>query len=111
MKHFEIVVGSRFVSALWTGPVAYATLLCVGTALAAPSPQQNCDKARVTAWKTYVSCVDTVVAREAAGPGECIVPGIPSGCFDGSAAFARCRHTYFKNWTTFQARPSLVGRN
>jgi hypothetical protein len=35
------------------------TLLWTGTALATATPQQNCDNARITAWKAYQSCVDT----------------------------------------------------
>lgn len=78
--------------------VACATLLWAGTAVATPTAQQRCDYARITAWKTYVSCVDTAVAKDAKGV-----------MFDESAAFAKCRHTYFKNWTSFQREASLAG--
>src|SRR3989442_228501 len=84
--------------------IAGATLLWARTALAAPDAEDNCAKARVGAWKTYVSCVDTTVAKDYVG------------AFDNSgpewAAFARCRHAYFRKWTRFQdprRRPSLAG--
>jgi hypothetical protein len=67
-------------------------------ALATPTKQQNCDKARVTAWAKYVSCVDAVVAKEYGG-----------ASVDLFAGFAKCRHGYFKNWTTFQSKASLTG--
>jgi hypothetical protein len=70
----------------------------IGTAQATPTAQQNCDYARVTAWKVYQSCVDTAVAKVAKGVS-----------FDYIAAFARCRHTYFKKWTAFQPKTSLAG--
>jgi hypothetical protein len=73
-------------------------LLWAGAALATPTAQQSCDKARVAAWAKYVSCVDAVVAKDYVG-----------ASFDEYAAFAKCRHTYFKNWTTFQSKLSLVG--
>lgn len=75
-----------------------ATLLCARTALAAQSPQQTCDKARVTAWKTYVYCVEAKVAKNAGG----VVS-------DEFAAFAKCRHTYFEKWAELQPRASLRG--
>lgn len=83
---------------------ACATLLWTGAALAIPTHQENCDKARVTAWKTYVSCVDTVVAKDAscAPTLACLVS------FDKSAAFAKCRHTYFRQWTLFQLKKLLA---
>jgi len=76
---------------------ASATLLWAGTVLATPTPQEKCDNARITAWKKYVSCVDAVVAKEAKGVS-----------FDEFAAFAKCRHAYFKKWTAFQANASLA---
>ncbi len=78
-------------------------VLCAGAALGTQTPQEKCDQARVTAWKTYVACIDKVV-------------GTVYGCqptksckADMFAAFAKCRHTYFKNWTTFRGRKSLTG--
>jgi hypothetical protein len=75
-----------------------ATLLWAGTARATPTAQQNCDNARITAWKVYTSCIDSVVAKDAKGV-----------AFDEFAAFAKCRHAYFKKWTAFQAKASLAG--
>jgi hypothetical protein len=69
---------------------ACATLLCAGTALAL-TPQQKCDSTRIAAWAKYVSCVDAVVTKDAKGIG-----------FDEFAAFAKCRHGYFKKWATLQ---------
>lgn len=69
-------------------------LLCAGAALATPTPQQKCDSTRITAWKTYVSCVDMVVAKDAKGV-----------TFDEFATFAKCRHTYFNKWKTLQTKP------
>jgi hypothetical protein len=77
---------------------ACATLLCARTAPATPSPQQNCDSARTTAWKVYVTCVYGVVVKETKG-----------ATFDEFGSFARCRHAYFKNWKTFQTKTSLAG--
>jgi hypothetical protein len=77
---------------------ACAALLWAGTVLATPTPQQSCDSARITAWKVYLSCVNSALAKHAKGVS-----------LDASAAFARCRHTYFKNWTKFQSKASLVG--
>jgi hypothetical protein len=81
--------------------VACTTLLWAGTVLATPTPQQNCDNARITAWKEYVSCVESAVAKDAKGV-----------TFDHFAAFAKCRHTYFKKWIAFQnpnRKPPLAG--
>jgi hypothetical protein len=66
-------------------------------AAATPTPQQKCDYARVMASKAYVSCVEGVVGKDAKGIS-----------FDEFAAFAKCRHTYFKRWTAFQTNASLV---
>jgi hypothetical protein len=77
---------------------ACATLLCAGTALATPTPEQKCDYARITAWAKYARCVEVVLAKDAKGV-----------TFDEFAAFAKCRHTYFKNWTAFQSKASLAG--
>ena len=82
---------------IW-GVMACAALVWAGAARATPTPQQQCDNARITAWKVYTSCVDTVVARDARG-----------AFFDWFAAFWRCRHAYFKNWTRFQTNASLTG--
>ncbi|MBI3782985.1 MAG: DUF1566 domain-containing protein [Deltaproteobacteria bacterium] len=76
---------------------ACGTLLWAGTVLAT-TPQQSCDYARITEWKRYVSCNDTVVAKIAKGV-----------VFDDFAAFAKCRHAYFKKWTAFQTKGSLTG--
>jgi hypothetical protein len=67
-------------------------------ALGTQSAQEKCDSARITAWKTYLSCVDTVVVKDVEG-----------ASFDEEAAFTNCRHTYFKNWTAFQPKASLAG--
>jgi hypothetical protein len=77
---------------------ACATVCWAGTALALPTAQQNCDYARVTAWTKYLVCVNAVVAKDAKGV-----------VFDELAAFAKCRHTYFKTWTGFQPKASLSG--
>jgi hypothetical protein len=77
---------------------ACATLLCAVAALATPTPKQNCDNARITAWKVYLSCVDTGLAKDAKGVS-----------FDHFAASAKCRHTYFKKWSTFQTKRSFAG--
>jgi hypothetical protein len=76
---------------------ACTMLLSVGSALANPTPQENCDYARVAAWKTYHSCVERVVAKLAHG-----------AVFDMITAFAQCRHTYFTKWTAFQSKASLA---
>ena len=78
--------------------LACAALLWAGTALAAPTAQQLCDFQRVTAWKVYQACVDTVVAK--------YVKGVN---FDFAAAFARCRHAYFQKWNRFQTMGALAG--
>jgi hypothetical protein len=78
---------------------ACTTLLWAGTAQAIPTPQQQCDYARIIAWKKYVSCVETVVAKAAKGD----VSG------DWFAAHAKCRHAYFKKWAGFQTKGSLAG--
>jgi hypothetical protein len=86
--------------------VACATLLWARTVLATPTtPQGSCDVARLVAWAKYVSCVDKVLAQDA----SCVVSGCPAG-FDpfGFAAFAKCRHKYFKNWTAFQTKSSMA---
>jgi hypothetical protein len=36
------------------------TLLWTAVALAKTTPAEKCDQARVTAWKAYLSCVNTV---------------------------------------------------
>ena len=79
---------------------ACAALLWAGAAFAkfTPSPQQNCDSARITAWKTYVSCVDKVLAKDAKGVEV-----------DRGAACAKCRHAYFTKWKGFQSKTSLTG--
>ncbi len=77
--------------------LAGVMVLYAGAALAAGTPQQQCDKARVQAWSTYLSCVNAVVAKDAQGLS-----------FDEFAAFARCRHRYFGSWAQFQAESALV---
>lgn len=80
---------------------AGATLLWAGAVLATPTAQQQCDYARITAWKVYASCVEGVVAKDAT-----LV------FFDEFAAFAKCRHAYAGRWTLFQnpnRKPSLLG--
>lgn len=72
-------------------------LTAVGTVHAAPTAQQRCDEARIKAWVKYVSCVDQVIAKD--------IKGV---VFDESMAFAKCRHTYFKTWTSFQSSAVLA---
>lgn len=90
---------------------ACAMLLWHGTALARATPhtpQQNCDYARITAWKVYVSCMNTVLARDAKWSPSWYAP-YPARLNDEFTAFAKCRHTYFKKWTNFQTKATLVG--
>ena len=78
-----------------------AVLVWGGVALATPTPQQRCDFERMRAWKTYLLCMDRMLAKNARG-----ALGAPLG------AFTRCRHKYFRQWTAFQnpnRTPSLVG--
>jgi hypothetical protein len=84
---------------------ACIVLLWAGTVLATQTPQQKCDHARVMAWKTYLSCVDTVVAKDAG----CVPNASCPPSFSEFAAFATCRHAYFKKWTAFQSSASLTG--
>ncbi len=77
---------------------ALATLLYAPPARAFAPPQAACNSARVTAWKNYVSCVDSVLARDGKGM-----------VFDEYAAFAKCRHVYFTNWAVFQMSGPLAG--
>jgi hypothetical protein len=77
--------------------VACTQLLCAGAVFAKPTTQQNCDKTRVLAWNAFRNCVDAVVAKNAGGT-----------TFDQQAALARCRHTYFRKWATYQAKASLT---
>jgi hypothetical protein len=79
--------------------VACATVLCAGTALGTQTPQERCDQARVMAWKKYVSCVDTVVAKNAGG----------NDLVSANAAFAQCLDRYLGTWTAFQEKSSLTG--
>ena len=70
------------------------TLLCAGTArgiFPPPTPQQLCDQARINAWKTYMSCLNRVLASEVFQRGEFV-------------KFARCRQAYFKNWEMFKTK-------
>ncbi len=90
---------------LRVGTAACVAVLCAGTALGKQTPQQKCDQARVTAWKTYLSCVDSVIAKDAG----CVPNASCLSSFNEFAAFAKCRHTYFKNWTAFQGNRLLVG--
>ncbi len=82
-----------------------AVVLWLGTARATQTAQEKCDQARVTAWKTFVSCVDKVVATDAG----CKPNASCKASFDEFAAFAKCRHTYFKNWTSFKGKKALAG--
>ena len=81
--------------------VAACVALWAGTALAASTPQEKCDGARITAWRTYLSCIDTVVAKDA--------KGIFTSALSEFAPFAKCRHAYFSNWEKFWSKASLVG--
>ena len=79
--------------------VVGCALLWAATAVATPpTPQEKCDKTRVTAWKAYVSCVDTVVAKEA----SCVPTVSCPANFNEFTAFAKCRHAYFKKWKAIQ---------
>ncbi len=48
-------------------------------------------------WAKYVSCLEGVLTKDANGSN-----------FDESGAFAKCRHSYFKNWTVFQSTMALL---
>ncbi len=74
-----------------------AVLLWASAGWGAVTPQESCDNARIAAWKTYVSCVEAVVAKDAKQIG-----------FNEDTAFAKCRHAYFRQWTVFQTRVSLA---
>ncbi len=90
---------SRLVLRCAVGGVVGATvLLCAGTVLGTQTAQERCDQTRVTAWKTYVACIDTVVARTAG----CRPTNSCPGTFNEFAAFARCRHWFFRRWAAFQ---------
>ncbi len=78
-------------------PLVGAIVLCAGAAFAAATPQELCNRVRVQAWSTYLSCVDAVVAKDAQG-----------ASFDEFAAFARCRHKYYRVWTGFQTNSALA---
>jgi len=81
-----------------TWGIVCAALVSAGNALATPTAQQKCDEARVTARKVYETCVDAVVAKDAKGVSV-----------DEYKAFWKCRHAYFKKWTSFQSKVSLAG--
>jgi Protein of unknown function (DUF1566) len=70
-----------------------------GTALSVKSPQQLCDYARVKAWRTYLSAMESHLALDARG----------SWTADHFLAFARTRHGYLSQWDRFQTKGSLVG--
>ena len=78
--------------AKWTVIVA-ALLLWAGTVFGQPTAQERCDGARIKAWRTYVSCVENVLGRQAGG-----LPVNP-GFFE---AMAKCRHKYFNKWNALQ---------
>ena len=81
--------------------VVGAALLFSGAAWAVPTAQQNCDYARITAWKAYKSCLGRITAR-----------GAKQLAAAPYAASANCRHAYFQKWTAFQNPnrvPSLAG--
>lgn len=69
-----------------------------GTALGAPTAQQQCDYGRITAGNVYTSCINTVVAKDAK----------VAFTFNEYAAYAKCRHAYFKKWTAFQSKAGLA---
>jgi hypothetical protein len=73
-------------------------LLWAGLALAAPTAQQKCDAARVTAWHQYVSCVEKVHEQTDA-----------TSFAAHFAPFAKCRHNYFGTWPKLEQRASLLG--
>ena len=83
-----------------TGIIVAATLLWGGPAVAkfTPDAQQNCDYARIRVWRAYQACVDAVVALDARG-----------NTFDREAAFAKCRHAYFKVWPAIQGKAKYAG--
>jgi hypothetical protein len=77
---------------------AFAILLWGGTGVAAPTAQQQCSYARMTAWKKYASCITQVLAKDVRGVIR-----------DETRAFASCRHTYFRTWQRFQGTATLAG--
>ncbi len=83
---------------------ACATVLCTAPAWGTQTAREKCDQARVTAWKTYVACIDTVVAKNAG----CATTGCPLS-FKWDVSFSNCRHAYFKNWAAFQTKAALAG--
>src|SRR5579862_6392321 len=85
--------------ARFIGGILGAALLWSGTAQATPpTSQQLCDNMRVTAWKVYRSCVESLLAKA--------VKGV---AFDVNKSSWVCRHAYFKKWTNFQTKASLAG--
>ncbi len=52
-----------------------------------------------------MGCIDKVVATDYG----CVPNSSCKASFDEFAAFAKCRLTYFKNWTSFQGKKSLTG--
>lgn len=76
--------------------VLAATILSAGTAIAAGTPQQKCDKARLLAWGGYVGCMENVKAKAALNEAYL-------------AKYWGCRHRYLKKWTAFQSRAALGG--
>lgn len=71
-----------------------AAILSAGAAIAAGTPQQKCDKARLLAWGGYVGCMEKAKAA----------------LFKQSLKKAwGCRHRYFTKWTAFQGQAALAG--
>jgi hypothetical protein len=73
-----------------------AGLLTGGIARAVPpTAQQNCDKARATAWAKYQSCVEGAFAK------------LDGGGHNGFPLY-KCRAAHAKKWTQFQSNPGLA---
>jgi len=85
--------------------VTCGALLLTGTALAVPTTQQLCDYQRLTAWKKFYGCMETVLAKNA----KFIIFNRFDPTVDEFAARAKCRHAYFRKWDGFQAKASLAG--
>jgi uncharacterized protein DUF1566 len=81
-----------------------AVVLCAATAFGLPTPQQQCDSARIKAWKSYVSCIDAVVAKDAKTSSISLI-----NFSDEFGRFAKCRRVYFRNWRAFQTNALVAG--
>lgn len=87
----------------WRRPYAIVAttvilMLWAGMVNAAATPQQRCDFARITAWRTYRGCIDGILAKHAKNP-----------FLLEHGAHARCRYAYFRKWNRFQNNKALAG--